>query len=153
MTDSIAQKLNDLGYIQPEPKKHPTVKIVPARIVGNLVFLSGHGHSEELRGQVDRDITVEQGYQAAREVGVNILWSLKNAIGSLDRVEEIVKVLGFVNCADGFTRQPEVINGFTNLMVELFGEERGTHARSAIGASSLPGNLSVEVEMIVRIKE
>ena len=152
--DPIETKLESLGLRL--PTNRPERKFVPAKQVGDLVFLSGHGPRDENNalpwvGRVGRDITVDEGYQAARLVAVNCLGALKELLGSLERVEEIVKVLGFVNSADDFHDQPAVMHGFTDLMLELFGE-RGVHARSAIGTSNLPGNQPVEVEMIVRVR-
>ena len=96
-----------------------------------------------------RDLTVEQGYQAARDTGLIMLSKVRGALGSLDRVKRVVKVLGMVNAADGFGETPQVINGFSDLMVEVFGESIGKHARSAVGIAALPGNSPVEVEMIL----
>jgi enamine deaminase RidA (YjgF/YER057c/UK114 family) len=105
-----------------------------------------------LKGKVGKDLTVEQGYQAARQAGVIMLAKVKTALGSLDRVKRIVKVLGMVNSADGFADQPKVVNGFSDLMVEVFGEPIGKHARSAVGMAALPGNAPVEVEMILEVE-
>ena len=127
-----------------------------AKVVGDLAFLSGHGpHDEHGKlvavGRVGSDVTIEEGYKAAQRVAINCLGTLKTTLGDLTRIEEVVKVLGFVNSAPDFHRQPEVLNGFTELLLEVLGE-KGNHARSAIGTSNLPNNQSVEVEMIVRIR-
>jgi enamine deaminase RidA (YjgF/YER057c/UK114 family) len=103
-------------------------------------------------GKVGRDLTVEQGYQAAREVGLCLLATTRAALGDLDRVRRIVKVLGMVNSADDFGDQPKVINGFSDLMVEVFGESIGRHARSAVGMTGLPMGIPVEIEMILEVE-
>jgi len=131
-------------------------RILALREEDGLVFLSGHGCELESgepihRGRVGSDLTVQQGYEAARQCGINLLASLKAHLGDLDRVERIVKVLGFVNSAPDFFRQPEVMHGLTDLMVTVFGES-GRHARSAIGTSVLPNNQAVEIEMIVKVR-
>ena len=121
---------------------------------GNLLFLSGHGPVRDGRvvyqGKVGRDLTIEQGQAAARLTGLNLLATARDALGSLDRVRRVVKVLGMVQCADDFTEHPRVINGFSDLMVEIFGEA-GRHARSAVGMGSLPFGITVEVEMILEV--
>ena len=99
-----------------------------------------------------RNLNVEQGYQAARDTGLIMLSKVRGALGSLDRVKRVVKVLGMVNAADGFGETPQVINGFSDLMVEVFGESIGKHARSAVGIAALPGNSPVEVEMILEVE-
>jgi enamine deaminase RidA (YjgF/YER057c/UK114 family) len=104
-----------------------------------------------ITGKVGQDISLEEGYAAARLVGINQLAVLKAELGSLDRVKRIVKVLGMVNCGPDFTEHPKVINGFSDLMVEVFGE-KGKHARSAVGMPSLPSNIAVEIELIVEIE-
>lgn len=122
---------------------------------GNLVFLAGKGPRKpdgtNITGKVGKDLTIEQGYAAARLVGIHQLAALKAELGDLGRVRRVVKVLGLVNCEPTFTDQPKVINGFSDLMVEVFGEA-GKHARSAVGAPALPGDIAVEVEMIVEIE-
>jgi enamine deaminase RidA (YjgF/YER057c/UK114 family) len=133
---------------------------VPAVRVGNLVFLSGHGPRGDARhryvGKVGRDLTTEEGYRAARQVMIGMLATLKATIGDLDRVRRIVKLLGMVNCTEDFTEQPQVINGASDLLVDLFGD-RGRHARSAVGMQSLPGgregSIAVEIEMIVEVED
>lgn len=138
--------------LPPEPA--PVANYVNAVQVGNLLFLAGNtaGADWTPRGKVGRDVTVEQGYQAARQTGLIMLSKVRAALGSLDRVKRVVKVLGMVNSADGFGDQPKVVNGFSDLMVEVFGEQIGKHARSAVGMAGLPANASVEVEMIVEIE-
>ena len=122
---------------------------------GNLVYLSGHGTNSPdgsfVVGKVPTVCSEEEAYQAARLVGLNLLATLKNHIGDLDRVQRIIKVLGMVNAEPGFENHPSIINGFSDLMVEVFGDA-GRAARSAVGRSSLPMNIPVEIEMIVEIR-
>jgi enamine deaminase RidA (YjgF/YER057c/UK114 family) len=145
-------RLKQLNIVLPAPVS-PIANFVPAVRVGNLLFLSGTtaGADWANKGKVGKDLTVEQGYQAARQVGLNQLTNMKTALGSLDRVKHIVKVLGMVNSADGFGDQPKVINGFSDLMVEVFGDA-GKHARSAVGMAGLPANQPVEIELIVEVE-
>jgi enamine deaminase RidA (YjgF/YER057c/UK114 family) len=121
--------------------------------VGNLLFVSGHtsGPQWTPKGKVGKDVTVEQGYQAARQAGLFALATVRAALGSLDRVKRIVKVVGMVNSAESFSEQPKVVNGFSDLMVDVFGEAIGKHARSAVGVAELPLNSPVEVELIVEV--
>jgi enamine deaminase RidA (YjgF/YER057c/UK114 family) len=132
----------------------PVANYVNAVRVGNLLFMAGNTAGAEWtpKGKVGKDLTVEQGYQAARQAGVIMLSKVRAALGSLDRVKRVVKVLGMVNSADGFGDQPKVINGFSDLIVEVFGESIGKHARSAVGMAGLPGNSPVEVEMILEVE-
>ena len=131
----------------------PVANYVPAVRVGNLLFLSGSGPDPSTpRGKVGKDLSLEQGYQAARATGLSILATVRATLGSLDRVKRIVKVLGMVNSAPGFTDQPKVINGFSDLMVEVFGEAIGKHARSAVGMTELPFNIPVEIEVILEVE-
>jgi enamine deaminase RidA (YjgF/YER057c/UK114 family) len=145
-------RLKELNIALPAPAA-PIANFVSAVRVGNLLFLSGAtaGPGWTLKGKVGRDLTVEQGYQAARQVAINQLANIRTALGSLDRVKRIVKVLGMVNSAEGFGDQPKVMNGFSDLMVEVFGDA-GRHARSAVGMAGLPGNQPVEVELIVEVE-
>ena len=140
--------------IEIPPAATPVANYVPAVRSGNLVFLSGHGPRDEqgglITGKVGADLTVEQGYQAARRIAIGLVGSLEAAIGDLDKVKRIVKLLGLVNCTPDFGDQPKVINGASDFLVEVFGDN-GKHARSAIGTNALPGNISVEIEMIVEV--
>lgn len=151
----IDQKLAELGIELPKTSK-PIANYVDAVQVGNIVYLSGKGprkaNGKFITGKVGQDITISEAQFAARLTGINLLAALKEEIGNLDKVKRIVKVLGMVNCASDFTDQPKVINGFSDLMVEVFGE-KGKHARSAVGMNSLPFNIAVEIEMIVEIEE
>ena len=131
----------------------PVANYVPAVRVGNLLFLSGSGPEPSVpRGKLGKDLTLEQGYQAARSVGLNLLANARANLGSLDKVKRVVKVLGMVNSAPGFTDQPKVINGFSDLMIEVFGEAIGKHARSAVGMAELPFGIPVEIEMILEVE-
>jgi enamine deaminase RidA (YjgF/YER057c/UK114 family) len=152
---SAETRIKELGITLPQPSK-PLGNYVPGVRVGNLLFLSGHGPIRSdgqaaVRGKVGRDLSVEDGYKAAREVGVSLLGSARTLLGSLDRVKRVVKVLGMVNSAEGFGEQPKVINGFSDLMVEVFGEN-GRHARSAVGMAELPSGIPVEIEMILEVE-
>jgi len=122
---------------------------------GNLIFLSGKGPSKEdgsyITGKLGKDLSIEEGYEAARLTGINQLSVLKAELGNLNRVKRIVKTFGMVNSSPEFESQPEVINGFSDLMVAVFGE-RGKHARSAVGMGSLPRNIAVEIEVIVEVE-
>jgi enamine deaminase RidA (YjgF/YER057c/UK114 family) len=133
----------------------PMANYVGAVRVGNLLFVSGHGPMRDgkpvARGKVGKDLSTEQGAQVAREVGLNLLATVRAQLGSLDKVKRIVKVLGMVNATDDFGEQPKVINGFSDLMVEVFGDA-GRHARSAVGVYRLPLNFSVEVDAVVEVR-
>ncbi len=139
--------------LPPAPK--PAGIYSPVVQVDNMLYVSGHGpllpDGTMISGKVGADLSEEQGKNAARQVGLTILSTLKATIGSLDKVERVVKVLGMVNAAPNFTKHPQVINGFSELMVELFGEN-GRAARSAVGMGSLPGNIAVEIECILQLK-
>jgi enamine deaminase RidA (YjgF/YER057c/UK114 family) len=134
----------------------PVANYVNSVRVGNLVFLAGKGPKKAdgnyITGKLGADLTQEQGYEAARVTGINQLAALKAELGNLNKVKRLVKVLGMVNATPDFENQPEVINGFSDLMVEVFGD-RGKHARAAVGMGSLPRGIAVEVEMIVEVYE
>ena len=150
---SAEKKLKDLGITLPVPPQ-PIANYVRAVRVGNFLFVSGHGPYNDgktkLAGKVGRELTVEEGYQAARNVGLNCLATVKAAVGDLDKVKQVVKLLGMVNCSEDFKDQPKVINGCSDLLVEVFGES-GKHARSAVGVQALPNGIPVEIEMILDI--
>ena len=152
--DAIERKLKQLGLELPTVPQ-PLAEYVPAKLVGELVFCSGQipmkGGRPVRVGKVGADLTVQEAYECARISALNCLAAIKGVIGSLDRVQEVVQLRGFVNSAPRFDRQPEVVNGASKLMVELFGDA-GRHARSAVGTSELPRNVPVELEMIVRVK-
>ena len=147
-------RLKELGITLPEPSK-PVANYIPSVRVGNLLFLAGHGPIRDgkatARGKLGKDLSLEDGYKVAREVGLNLLGSARAALGSLDKVKRLVKVLGMVASAEGFNDQPKVINGFSDLMVEIFGEN-GRHARSAVGMAELPMGIPVEIEMILEVE-
>jgi enamine deaminase RidA (YjgF/YER057c/UK114 family) len=143
------KKLAEMG-LQLPPVSKPIANYVKAVRVGNLVFLAGH--TSELAGKVGKEVTTEQGYDAAKQTGLSLMASLKAEIGDLNKVKRLVKVLGMVNCVEGYVDQPKVMNGFSDLMVAVFGE-RGKHARSAVGMYALPGNKSVEIEMIAEVED
>ncbi|QRR00574.1 RidA family protein [Dyadobacter sandarakinus] len=151
----VEKRLTELGVTLPKlnPSKGNLLRAVR---VGNLVYLSGHGPDKpgggQILGKVGDNLTVEQGKEAARLCGIALLASLKEEIGDLNKVKRIVKVLGLVNATPTLTQQPQVINGFTDFMVEVFGDA-GKHARSAFGVASLPSGIAVEIEMIVEVAE
>jgi enamine deaminase RidA (YjgF/YER057c/UK114 family) len=148
------QKLKEKGIVLTTPAQ-PVANYVNVVRTGNLLFLAGKGPMKadgtNITGKVGKDLTIEQGYEAARLVGINHLAVLKAELGSLNKVKRIVKVLGMVNCEGSFTDHPKVINGYSDLMVEIFGE-KGKHARSAVGMGSLPFNIAVEAEVIVEVE-
>ncbi len=151
---SAEARAQELGLDLSHPAA-PVANYVPAVTTGNLVFLSGKGPMRPdgtmPAGKVGAEITVDEAYEAARLVGIQLLAALKEHVGSLDNVSRVVKVLGMVNSAPDFGEQPKVINGCSDLMVAVFGDA-GKHARSAVGMGSLPGQIPVEIEMIVEIK-
>ena len=148
-------KLKEKGIVLTPPSS-PVANYVNAVRVGNLLYLAGKGPQKAdntyITGKVGKDLTIEQGYEAARITAINHLAVLKNELGSLNKVKRIVKVLGMVNCTEDFKDQPKVINGYSDLMVEIFGN-KGKHARSAVGMYALPFNMAVEIEVIVEIEE
>lgn len=148
------QKLQALGIVLPEIKP-PVANYVNVVRTGNLLYLSGKGPSlpdgKYITGKLGKDITIEQAYEAARLTAVMQIAVLKQELGDLSKVKRIVKVLGMVNSTDSFTDQPKVINGFSDFMVSVFGE-KGKHARSAVGMSSLPFGMVVEVELVVEVE-
>jgi len=147
-SQSPEDKLKQLEINLPEVTA-PVANFVKWRRVGNTLYLAGHG--SKTKGTLGKDLSVDEGYQAARESGISILASIKAAIGDLSKVKQFVKVRGMVNSAPDFYDQPKVINGFSDLMVEVFGE-KGKHARAAVGHVSLPFNIAVEIEVIVEFE-
>ncbi len=148
-------RIQELHITLPTPPK-PVAKYKTAVKVGNLLYVSGHGPAKlsdktPLAGRVGHDLTTEQGKDAARAVGVNILATVRATLGSLDKVTRLVKTLGMVNCTPDYKDQPQVINGFSELMAEVFGEENGVGARSAVGMGSLPSNIPVEIECVFEV--
>jgi enamine deaminase RidA (YjgF/YER057c/UK114 family) len=156
----IEAKLEALGLVLPEPLKAPPGMRLPfanVKVRGNRAYIAGHGPQNpdgslaQPLGKVGSDLTLEEGYHAARLVAVTILGSLKRTLGDLDRVTAWLRVFGMVNAAQGFTQMPSVINGFSDLILELYGPEVGQHARSAVGMAELPVGIPVEIEAEVEI--
>ena len=156
----IEQRLAALGLVLPPPLSPPPGVVLPfefVRIVGDRAIVSGHGPQNPdgslaaPLGKLGRELTVEQGYAAARLTALAILGSLQRALGDLDRITAWVRVFGMVNCAPGFNRQPAVINGFSDLILELYGPGIGAHARSAVGMAELPFDIPVEIEAEVAL--
>lgn len=156
LAGSAEGRLKELKIELPPPPK-PVAIYVPAVRVGNTLYTSGHGPNRRdgtsVQGKVGKELTLEQGREAARLVGLNVLSSVRDTLGSLDKVVRLVKVLGMVNCTAEFTQQPQVINGFSELMVQVFGEKAGKGARSAVGMNALPNNIAVEIEAIFEVRE
>lgn len=144
------QKLQELGLELPPSRKAAGTYVGCVR-AGNLLFMAGQG-VDQYRGKLGREWSVEDGYLAARQSMLNLLSTAKQELGELSKVKRIVKLLGFVNCTEDFTDQPKVINGASDLLVEIFGE-KGRHARSAVGMAQLPNNTTVEIEMILEIED
>ncbi len=151
----IEERLRALGLTLPPPTRPPQGVVFPfqfVRLVGRRALISGHGPQSpdgsiaEPRGKVGRELTLEQGYAAARLTALSILGSLQRALGDLDRIAAWGRVFGMVNSAPGFNRQPGVINGFSDLILEIFGPEAGAHSRSAVGMAELPFDIPVEIE-------
>ena len=150
---SAEARLKELGIVLPELRK-PVANYLPYRIAGNILYLAGQGpleNGKQLTGKLGRDVSVDEGYRRARLVGLGLLAAMRDALGSLDRVDYIVKLLGMVNATPEFNDSPKVINGCSDLFVEIFGEA-GRHARSAVGNVMLPNQISVEIEGIVAAK-
>ena len=148
-------RLKELGIVLP-PAPQPIANYVNGVRTGNLIFLAGKGpkraDGSEITGKLDTDVSIDEGYEGARLTAINQLAVLKEMLGDLKKVKRVVKVLGMVNSDPEFVQQPAVINGFSDLIVEVFGE-RGRHARAAVGMASLPRGQSVEIEMIVEVED
>lgn len=151
---SPIQKLDSMGLKLP-PTSTPIANYVKFVRTGNLVYTSGHGPTkldgQLITGTLGADLTIEQGYEAAKTTGLQLLATLQQALGDLGKVKRIVKVLGMVHCTDDFKDQPKVMNGFSDLMVAVFGD-KGRHARSAVGMNALPNGMAVEIEMVVEVE-
>ncbi len=151
----VERRLRELGVELPTPPK-PMGAYVPSVVVAPLVFISGEKATVngvlKYRGKVGKELSLEEGYEAARICALNCLACLKSAVGDLDEVERIVKVTGYVNSADGFNQQPKVLNGASELLLKAFGQA-GQHARVAVGVSELPDDSPVEVAMIAKVRE
>ena len=154
MPSSPEKRAQELHLIFP-PVPKPIAKYKTAVLAGNILYVSGHGPLKEdksmITGRVGADLTLEQGKAAARQVGLAILSTVRATLGSLDKVKRVVKTLGLVQCTNEFGDQPKVINGFSELMAEVFGEDDGVGARSAVGTNALPGNIAVEIECIFEV--
>lgn len=151
---SPEQQLKKLNISLPAVSQ-PIANYVKFVRTGNLIFLAGHGptgaNGVTITGKVGAELSIDEGYQAARTTAISLLATLQQALGSLNRVKRIVKVNGYVNCGSDFTQHPKVINGCSDLLVEIFGE-KGKHARAAMGMNSLPNNMAVEIEMVVEVE-
>jgi enamine deaminase RidA (YjgF/YER057c/UK114 family) len=151
---SAEARLKELGIVLPSLGT-PVANYLPYRLAGNILYLAGQGPRDEsgkqLTGKLGKDISIEEGYRRARLVGLGLLAAMRDALGSLDRVDYIVKLLGMVNAVPDFNDSPKVINGCSDLFVEVFGDA-GRHARSAVGNVMLPNQISVEIEGIVAVK-
>ena len=147
-------RLQELHLTLP-PAPKPVAKYKTAVLVGTMLYVSGHGpikaDGKLIQGRVGSDLTLEEGKDAARVTGLAILATVRNTLGSLDKVKRLVKTFGMVNCTADFKDQPQVINGFSELMADVFGEDAGVGARSAVGHNALPGNIPVEIECIFEV--
>jgi enamine deaminase RidA (YjgF/YER057c/UK114 family) len=157
MKSTVEARMAEAGITLPAgTKPHPDKPFLPWRRDGDLLYLSGHLPDIEgepvVRGQLGSEVALEDGVAAARRVALNLVATLRDVVGDLDQVEQVVKLLGFVNSAPGFTQQPQVINGASQCFIDVFGPDHGRHARSAVGVSALPQGVPVEVEAIVRIR-
>jgi enamine deaminase RidA (YjgF/YER057c/UK114 family) len=155
MASTPEARVRELNLTFP-PAPKPIGVYKPFVRVGNMLYVSGHGPLKPdktlILGRVGQDLTLDQGKDAARQVGLAVLATLREALGSLDKVKQLVKVLGLVQCTPEFADQPKVINGFSELMRDVFGEDAGIGARSAVGASALPSGMAVEVEAIFEVE-
>ena len=151
--DSPEEKIKQLGLTLLKSSS-PVANYVPSVRTGDLLFLSGSGPAQadgvKLKGKLGRDLSVEEGYKVARLVGLNLIARLKEDLGELNKVKRVVKLLGMVNATPEFNEHPAVVNGCSDLLVDVFGD-RGRHARSAVGMSSLPFDIPVEIEMVVEV--
>jgi enamine deaminase RidA (YjgF/YER057c/UK114 family) len=148
-------RIQELHITLPTAPK-PVAKYKTAVLVDNVLYVSGHGPAKltdktPIAGKVGGELTLEQGKESARAVGMNILATVRATLGSLDKVKRLVKTLALVNCVAEFKDQPVVVNGFSELMAEVFGEDAGVGARSAVGTNALPGNIPVEIECIFEV--
>lgn len=151
---SVEEKLKALGLSLPKPPK-PVAAYIPAVKTGNLIFVSGQipvvNGELKFKGKVGQDLSVEEGYEAAKICVLNALSIVKDLVGSLDKVKQIVRVVGYVNCSDDFKEPHKVVNGASELLVEIFGE-KGKHARLALGTNILPLGATIELELIVEVE-
>ena len=154
MPSKPESRIKELGLTLPSPPK-PVAKYKTALQIGNMLYVSGHGplnpDGKMIQGRVGSDLTLEDGKEAARVVGLAILSTVRNALGSLDKVKRLVKSLGMVNSTPEFRDHPQVINGFSELMADVFGDDAGVGTRSAVGMGSLPANIAVEIECVFEV--
>ena len=150
MPSTPETRIQELHITLPQPAK-PVAKYKMAVLAGNMLYVSGHGPTGNTKGKLGANLTLEEGKAAARDVGLNILATVRATLGSLDNVKRVVKTLGMVNATPDFKDQPKVINGFSELMAEVFGEDAGVGARSAVGMGSLPADIPVEIEVIFEV--
>ena len=155
MANDPEKRIQELHLTLP-PAPKPVAVYKPAIKVGNLLFVSGHGPLKPdktlILGKVGKTLTLEEGTAAARQTGLAILATLRETLGSLNKVKRLIKSFGMVNCTDDFADQPKVINGYSELMKDVFGEDAGVGARSAVGQNSLPGGMAVEIEAIFEVE-
>lgn len=155
MANDPEKRIQELHLTLP-PAPKPVAVYKPAIKVGNLLFVSGHGPLKPdktlILGKVGKTLTLEEGTAAARQTGLAILATLRETLGSLNKVKRLIKSFGMVNCTDDFADQPKVINGYSELMKDVFGEDAGVGARSAVGHNSLPGGMAVEIEAIFEVE-
>jgi enamine deaminase RidA (YjgF/YER057c/UK114 family) len=155
MASKPETRIQELHLTLPQAPK-PVAKYKTAVLAGNMLYVSGHGPLKEdktmITGRVGADLNLEQGKAAARQVGLAILSTVRATLGSLDKVKRIIKTLGLVQCTNEFRDQPQVVNGFSELMAEVFGDDDGVGARSAVGTNALPGNIAVEIECIFEVQ-
>jgi enamine deaminase RidA (YjgF/YER057c/UK114 family) len=155
MPSDAEKRIQELHLTLP-PAPKPVAVYKTAVKLGNMLFVSGHGplkaDKSMITGRLGQDMNLDEGKDAARQVGLAILATVKDALGSLNKVKRLVKTFGMVNCTDDFADQPKVINGFSELMKDVFGEDAGVGARSAVGHNSLPGNIAVEIECIFEVE-
>ena len=145
------ERLEELGIVLPQAPQ-PLAKYTTRVEVGELLFVSGHGPAQGGPGKLGRDFDVAAGREAARQTGFSMLATVRDALGPLDRVVRVVQIVGMVNCTADFVEQPQVINGFSELLVDVFGEEMGLGARAAVGMVSLPGGIPVEIQAVFQIR-
>lgn len=155
MSSGPEKRVQELHLTLP-PAPKPVAVYKTAVKIGNMLYVSGHGPLKAdktmITGRLGQDMNLDQGKDAARQVGLAILATLRDVLGSLDKVKRLVKTFGMVNCTDDFLDQPKVINGFSELMKDVFGEDAGVGARSAVGHNSLPGNIAVEIECVLEVE-
>jgi enamine deaminase RidA (YjgF/YER057c/UK114 family) len=155
MANDPEKRIQELHLTLP-PAPKPMAVYKPAVKIGNLLFVSGHGPLKAdkslILGKVGKTLTLEEGNAAARQTGLAILATLRDTLGSLNKVKRLIKSFGMVNCTDDFGDQPKVINGYSELMKDVFGEDAGVGARSAVGHNSLPGGMAVEIEAIFEVE-